>query len=149
MPKEQTKTESPEANQKPKFKSLLDWADEMPPFLCRAMAVKTGKGRRTRRIPVAELIANSGIKTRRFKYLCKRLSWEDVTVGDMSRFLMACNVDMMHRSTHYDFFRVHVKSKMPFLTRLQRQNFDKLSLEWKKMNEAKRNACRVNAQNEN
>lgn len=69
---------------------MLDHLDNLPPFLCVALA-RVGYRRKTLR----EIATESGLSYRKVERIGRRLSWSSVKVGDAHAFAKACGVDLI------------------------------------------------------
>lgn len=100
-----------------------------PPVAVRAYAIRGKKGGppgdRVERIPLNELVEKSGISRRRFQQLSYLTSWENVTVGDMCAFSIACGVDISKKNPLYELNRKHGDKKLSFLTTRQKMAADR------------------------
>jgi len=72
---------------------MLDHLDQMPPFLCVAMA-RVG----TRRKTLREIAIESGLTYRKVERIARRLTWASVRTTDAGAFAKACGVDLIRQS---------------------------------------------------
>ena len=107
--------------------TLLEALDRTPPVLARGMAVVRSKGHNghvVRRKPMTQLLSESGLPRRTFQRLSYLPSWEDVSIGTASRFLMACGVNILKSKPTAEFLKGYGRHRLSFLTTRQRRKMD-------------------------
>lgn len=119
--------------------NLLRFMDECPPCIVRIMSVDCGKGRKPRLRTNEEIEAASGLGNRMIRRLAQMKTWKGVKIGVASKFIEACNVEVINtqpkggtgskKMTRYYFFRNYICKDFPHLTDDQRKRIKKL-MEW-------------------
>lgn len=108
------------------FVPLLEWLDAVPPWKCRAAAVKKDlRTRQTIRIPAVELSQLSGIPLRTISRISYLKSWDSVNIKVASAFAFACGVNLLAPNPLERYVRVRFKKGLPFFMKRQRDAMDK------------------------
>ncbi len=108
------------------FVPLLDWLDAVPPWKCRAAAVKKDlRTRQTIRIPAVELSQMSGIPLRTISRISYLKSWDSVSIKVASAFAFACGVNLITSHPLEQYVRVRFKKGLPFFMKKQRDAMDR------------------------
>ncbi len=91
------------------MKPLLDHFIPLPPFLCAALAT-------THRPPVLlrDIQRTSGLSRRMVERIDARIDWSGVDADVMSRFALACGVDLVCQKEALKALRRIMRSKRPF-----------------------------------
>lgn len=114
-----------------KLRKLLDVLNRVPPWKCRAMAVRKvrsgsrNKPKDTVRIPVQELVKLSGIPRRSLSKLAYQRSWVGIPVDVASQFAYACGVDVLAENPEAEFVEKNFKPGLPYFNKRQRRAFDR------------------------
>lgn len=64
-----------------------------PPALIRLMARRRVKGKTVRAVSLQEIAIASGMPFARVQAIAQSATWEDITVAEAERFILACNFD--------------------------------------------------------
>jgi hypothetical protein len=121
--------------------TLLDFLDQNRPIVIRYGAIISGKGTKTRLIPLTQIVKDSGLSRRLVQRLSQCSTWESVKIGVASKFIHACRWDVMHnqskssgkekKMTRYYFLVNYIEKGLPHLTERQRKRFYDLT-KWDK-----------------
>lgn len=108
------------------FVTLLEWMNRVPPWKCRAMAVRKDRSRKaTVKITIPELVRLSGIPARSFTKLSYRKDWAGVNIDVASRFAYACGVNVLAKKPESRFIERNFKPGLPYFNKRQRKAFDR------------------------
>jgi hypothetical protein len=106
----------------PHPKTLLELADQCPPFLVLALARRPGALRKG--MSISELSASAKIPVRTLERILASQSWKEVKIGVATRILLAAGMNVMCPARIRQYMRSTAESTQPFrhLTKQQRNN---------------------------
>lgn len=88
--------------------------EQVPPLLVRLCAKHPTKPRWT--LSDLEISERSGLPISEVKRLCWMLDWDDVTVGQMKRFLIGCNIELFDHRAFWNTISSRMSGKLSHLT---------------------------------
>jgi hypothetical protein len=91
------------------MKSILDYLDRIPPFMCRLIARKDGG------IPMTtqEIVERSGLNVKTVNRLSKSRTFAEVTVRAADAFRVACGITPRNHAEQLRYIRATSKSGKP------------------------------------
>lgn len=105
------------------FITILAWMDRVPPWKCRAMAVK--KEWKMERMTNKELSELSGIPIRTIQSISYRRTWTGIDIDVVSRFAFACGVNLLAKKPESKFLKQRFKRGLGVFKKSQRAAFDR------------------------
>lgn len=106
---------------------LVKALNQCPPWLCRLMAISTGKGKPTKRFSTAQLAKSSGLSKRSVARISYSDDFSKCSLETVSRFTAACGVNLLEiKKPMSRFFRMHSSGRCDYLTKLQKEALERL-----------------------
>lgn len=91
--------------------SPLVLLDRLTPVQCRAIARRMD--RRGQPLRVSDIAKASGLTIGQVSWISRQKSWDGITVGDASRFMLACGVTLRNHHRHLAYIRTTAKASWP------------------------------------
>lgn len=119
-------------------KSLLEYLDQLPPYLCRMLARRMGKGKKRVPMTTAEIVEASGLDKKTVLDISGRETWAEVFVSTADAFRKGCGITPSNQGRQLMYLARTRQTANPFA------HLDKLHYKQRRMIQRKLNALHVN-----